>query len=57
MLSKMFDLAIRWDMRVDNPAKGIERNHEEKRYRYLTGDELRRLTEPSARGNRPVSAF
>jgi integrase len=48
LLSKMFDLAIRWGMRVDNPAKGIERNHEERRYRYLTGDELRRLTDALA---------
>src|SRR5438067_618065 len=27
LVSKMFALAIRWDMRADNPAKGIERNH------------------------------
>lgn len=44
LLSKMFALAIRWGMRADNPAKGIERNTEERRYRYLTGDELGRLT-------------
>jgi integrase len=44
LLSKMFALAIRWEMRADNPAKGIERNVEEKRYRYLNGDELRRLS-------------
>ncbi len=43
LLSKMFALAIRWGMRPDNPAKGIERNPEEKRTRYLSGDELRRL--------------
>jgi integrase len=49
LLSKMFTLAIRWEMRADNPAKGIERNTEERRYRYLTGDELRRLTEALAR--------
>jgi integrase len=45
LLSKMFSLSIRWKMRADNPCKGVERNHEERRYRYLTGDELRRLTE------------
>ena len=28
---------------TDNPAKGIERNHEEKRERYLSDDELERL--------------
>jgi integrase len=44
LLSKMFNLAIRWEMRPDNPAKGIERNPEEKRNRYLAGDEIRRLT-------------
>ena len=41
----MFALAIKpkkW--RDDNPAKGIERNHEEKRERYLSDDELARLT-------------
>jgi integrase len=45
LLSKMFALAIKpkkW--RDDNPAKGIERNHEEKRERYLSDDELARLT-------------
>jgi integrase len=42
--SKMFSLAIRWSMRPDNPCKGIERNYESKRKRYLSGDELARLT-------------
>jgi len=46
--SKMFSLAIRWGMRADNPAKGVERNPEQPRRRYLTGDELRRLTEALA---------
>jgi integrase len=45
LLSKMFNLAIRWEMRDDNPAKGVERNPEERRYRYLSGDELRRFCE------------
>lgn len=48
LLSKMMSLAIRWGMRSDNPCKGVERNHEEKRNRYLSGDELRRLTEALA---------
>jgi len=43
VLSKMFSLAIRWKYRTDNPAKGIERNQEVKRERYLTNDELGRL--------------
>jgi integrase len=48
MLSKMFSLAIRWNMRTDNPTKGIERNAETKRKRYLSGDELARLTKALA---------
>jgi integrase len=43
LLSKMFNLSIRWGMRSDNPAKGVERNPEDRRVRYLSGDELRRL--------------
>jgi integrase len=42
--SKMFSLAIRWKMRTDNPVKGIERNAEQKRKRYPSADELKRLT-------------
>jgi integrase len=44
VLSKMFGLAIKWRMRADNPARGIERNPEVKRTRYLSGDELQRLS-------------
>jgi integrase len=44
VVSKMFALAIRWRMRADNPARGIERNSEGKRKRYLTATELPRLT-------------
>lgn len=44
VLSKMFALAIHWGMRDSNPAKGVERNTESKRRRYLNGDELARLT-------------
>lgn len=43
LLSKMFALSIRWGMRTDNPAKGIERNPEDKRTRYLTPAEIARL--------------
>jgi integrase len=43
--SKMFSLAIRWKMRSDNPAKGIERNVEQARKRYATPAELKRLTD------------
>jgi len=43
LLSKMFSLAIEWGWRADNPAKGIERYHEEKRHRWLSDDELKQL--------------
>lgn len=43
LLGKMFALAERWELRSDNPARGISRYQEEKRHRYLTGDELKRL--------------
>lgn len=44
VLSKMFGLSMQWRWRGDNPARGIERNHEEKRHRYLTTVELSNLT-------------
>jgi integrase len=43
LLSKMFNLAVEWEWRPDNPAKGIERYQEQKRDRWLSDDELRRL--------------
>ena len=48
VLSKMFGLGIRWGMRTDNPAKGVERNVEVARKRYLAGEELSRLTQALA---------
>ena len=47
-LSKMFSLAIRRNWRTNNPAKGIERNPEEKRTRYLSGGELALLADALA---------
>jgi integrase len=44
LLSRMFSMSIRWGMRTDNPVRGIERNQEPKRRRYLSADELGRLT-------------
>jgi integrase len=45
LLSKMFALAsTRWRWRPDNPCRGVERNQEIKRVRYLTAAELERLT-------------
>jgi integrase len=44
VLSKALSLAMKWKWRGDNPCKGIERNDEIKRVRYLTGAELERLS-------------
>jgi integrase len=49
VLSKMFSLATRWGWRETNPAKGIERNTEYHRRRYLSGEELIRLTKALAK--------
>jgi integrase len=43
LLSRMMSMAIRWQWRTDNPCRGIERNQENKRRRYLSADELARL--------------
>jgi integrase len=48
VLSRMFNLAIRWGWRADNPCRGVERNQEQKRHRYLSGAELTRLTKALA---------
>lgn len=49
VMSKMFSLAINWHMRPDNPARGVARNTEYKRERYLSGDEMARLTDALAK--------
>lgn len=43
LMSKMFELSVRWGQRSDNPARGIEKFSEEKRDRWLSDDELQRL--------------
>ena len=48
VLSKMLSFAVKLEWRDENPVKGLDRNPEERRYRYLTYDELRRLTEALA---------
>jgi integrase len=48
LCSKMFTLAIRWKMRPDNPCKGVERNDEHSRQRYLTAAEVTALTKALA---------
>jgi integrase len=44
LLSKMFALSVLWKMRSNNPVRGVQRNQEIKRKRYLSSDELARLT-------------
>jgi integrase len=43
LLHKMFALAVRWEMRADNPVRGIEHNTEHARRRYMTPNELARI--------------
>jgi integrase len=44
LTSKLFSLAVEWKMRTDNPCRGIKKNAETKRERYLSPDELQRLS-------------
>ena len=52
----MLNLAVKWEMRGDNPARGLERTPEEKRERFLTPAELGRLGEALAAHPKRVSA-
>jgi integrase len=56
LLSKMFSLAVVWKMRPDNPVRGVERNHEEGRERYLSADEIARLMRALAGYSNKASA-
>jgi integrase len=47
-LSKAFALSIKWRWRTDNPVRGVERNPEHRRKRYLSPDELSRLMQALA---------
>ena len=48
VLSRMLSLAVKWEMRGDNPCLGIERAPEQKRERFLTPAEIARLGETLA---------
>ena len=48
LLSKMFALSVLWNMRSNSPVRGVQRNQEIKRKRYLSNDELTRLTKTLA---------
>jgi hypothetical protein len=39
----MFNLAVEWEWRPDNPAKSVERYQEQKRERWLSDEDLRHL--------------
>lgn len=43
LLSKMFNLAVSWGWRTDNPIRGVEKYQEYKRHRWLNNEELERL--------------
>ena len=43
LLSKMFNLAIQWGWRPDNPVIGVEKYQEYKRHRWLDAEEAQRL--------------
>jgi integrase len=44
LMSKMFACAVDWELRPDNPALGIRKFKEQRRDRFLDGDEIYRLT-------------
>jgi integrase len=49
LLSKIFNLAVhRWQWLEVNPVRGLKRNQESKRERYLVNGELQRLSEALA---------
>jgi integrase len=56
LVSKLCTLAVQWKWRADNPCKGIERNTEPKRKRYLSGAELERLSAALAEHDDPDAA-
>lgn len=44
-IRKMFNLAVRWEMRTDNPAAGFIRNPENPRERFLNIEEIGRVSD------------
>lgn len=57
LLSKMFNLAISWEWREDNPVKGIQKYQEEKRDRWLSQEELDRLWDVLERYPRHITSY
>ena len=56
VLSTMMSMAIKEGWREDNPTRGIERAHEEKRERFLSPAEIVRLAEALAAHPEKISA-
>ena len=56
VLSKLFNQAIIWDWRSDNPCRGVERNPENRRTRYLSQAEIARLSEALAEYPNQIAA-
>lgn len=56
LLGKMFSLAVKWELRPDNPARGIERYPEDKRNRYLSTNELSCLSKALSEHPNQVAA-
>jgi integrase len=44
LLRSLFNIAIKWGWRPDNPCRGIEFNHEDRRERYLSSVEMAYLS-------------
>jgi integrase len=55
VLSKMLALAVKWEMRADNVARGIEKAPEERRERFLSQAEIDRLASALAAHKEKVS--
>lgn len=56
VLRKMFSLAVAWKMRADNPAAGFHRRVEVERERFLSFEEIERLSDVLNRQNDHRSA-
>jgi integrase len=55
VLSKMLALAVKWEIRADNVARGIEKAPEERRERFLSQAEIDRLASALATHKEKVS--
>jgi integrase len=56
LLSKMFSLAVEWRLRADNPCKGVRRNPEERREKWLRNEEITHLIAALAQHPNRVTA-